>query len=892
MRLTFFAGFLAFLTSLNALADGSARWLRPSHPGGPLQATFAPYALSSVAGRLVFVATDAANGTEMWTSDGTPERTHLLVDAYPGPDLLANGGVRNDPRLNPCPGPGMKTNGVLVFASSDPGPGNLWRTDGTTEGTFPLFEPLDPDAPHLESPPSLPSYVVTSVGGPAFFVATNAKGRALWRSDGTRRGTFALVDLPTAAGVGPELTPIPGGAVFQRATGDGGFALWRSDGTAAGTESVAFLEAASKILASDDRTAFVFDFATLWSVNLVSGVRTPLKAIQGWSISAWTMAGSSLVLALGSAGQDDGLWASDGTTDGTKRIADAQPWTFVSRGADALAAGYDAAGIVLWRTDGTAAGTVAIRRFPSTYPADGSSFLTLTALGEKVWFSVIQKGNPGIPQIWMTDGTDAGTLLVTTATTGRNFVQHGGRTYYFGRDGQLWVADGPGTDAQRVASVGSPSPSTHVRLLAVDGRTAYFADDRTQGSELWKTDGTPTGTALVRSFGYDIGSAATLGGTLIFVARDDGWTTALWRYDGSEVRFLAALPLASWTGNVSGFARLLNVLYVVEAGSAGALSVWRTDGSAGGTYAVEQFPAVNGATSVSRPGIARAGSRLVFAVADPPRSTFRVLATPGARSKAQTIGALEWGSFEPRSSGDSLYYLDPPEPSPDTFGPETRRLWRSDGTPGGTYVLASGDIHDVIEDCQGGAFFARTQDGVVTLWRTDGTATATAAWLPPGAPPIAPVAVSAGRVYYVGAEVETGEEIWSADAQAREAFLLKDIGPGGLSFDGPYRSIAALRGGLVFAASDGTHGRELWVTDGTSDGTRLMEDLAPGPGSSNPGDFVEACGGLVYFTADVEGVGREPFAIPLSAINPDARPKPCPVTPAPTQSPSVRHVRP
>ena len=62
--------------------------------------------------------------------------------------------------------------------------------------------------------------------------------------------------------------------------------------------------------------------------------------------------------------------------------------------------------------------------------------------------------------------------------------------------------------------MGGPSPATNVRLLAANGRIAFFADDRANGSELWKTDGTPAGTKLVRTFGYDIGRAATLDGAL------------------------------------------------------------------------------------------------------------------------------------------------------------------------------------------------------------------------------------------------------------------------------------------------------------------------------------------------------------------------------------------
>ena len=217
-------------------------------------------------------------------------------------------------------------------------------------------------------------------------------------------------------------------------------------------------------------------------------------------------------------------------------------------------------------------------------------------------------------------------------------------------------------------------------------------------------------------------------------------------------QFLAALPLAPWTGSVSGFARLGDALFVQEAGSSGALAVWRTDGSVGGTYAVEAFPAA-GSASIWEPGVALADSHILFPAADPPRSTFRLLATRGGLSEAEQIGTLEWGSLEAAASGALVYFLDPPPPPPTSFGPETRSLWRSDGTAAGTYVLASGNVHDVVPDGTGGAFFARTEDSVVTLYKTDGTPAGTETWMPRGVSPVAPVATAGTRVYFVAAEV-------------------------------------------------------------------------------------------------------------------------------------------
>lgn len=174
-----------------------------------------------VGGRLVFVATDPALGTELFVSDGTSAGTGLLADiragassSYPNELTAVEGGV-------------FLT--VRGFGSNT----ELWFTDGTTVGTrFAASMPL-----------SLP-LGLSAFGRRALFVSTDAGGREPWISDGTPVGTRRVADLRTgaldsmsAATEAPSFVVVGSGrvALFAANDGDHGKETWRTDGTSAGT---------------------------------------------------------------------------------------------------------------------------------------------------------------------------------------------------------------------------------------------------------------------------------------------------------------------------------------------------------------------------------------------------------------------------------------------------------------------------------------------------------------------------------------------------------------------------------------------------------------------------------------------------------------------------------
>ena len=73
---------------------------------------------------LLFEADDGIHGRELWRTDGTPEGTMMVYDINAGRD-------------NSWPSNFSKTNGILLFRATDSIHGReLWRSDGTTGGNL------------------------------------------------------------------------------------------------------------------------------------------------------------------------------------------------------------------------------------------------------------------------------------------------------------------------------------------------------------------------------------------------------------------------------------------------------------------------------------------------------------------------------------------------------------------------------------------------------------------------------------------------------------------------------------------------------------------------------------------------------------------------------------
>ncbi len=738
-----------------------------------------PAHLTTTDGGLYFAADDGVHGPELWHADAAGSDATLVKDVVPGangcaPREIAKLGTRVV--FVGAEGTGVPSGSIAS------GLGEPFVSDGTAAGTFQLRDIVAGSGADPEN--------LTRVGNHIVFHLAHGPpgGNAFWSTDGTSAGTVALSDLPLEFNNWHTLVGNGAQAWFYARTGGPGSQVdvWTTDGTSAGTRIYAPLPADTL-----DSGELVYDAGRVYFP-----------------------AGSCC------AGNGVELWSSDGTPAGTGMVLDISPGVGRSNpqylmkvpGGLVFFADDGIHGLEPWLTDGTAAGTHALGDLNGRVLTAGANVQLLARMGNLALYTADDGVHGNEP--WVTDGTASGTHLLADINPGPTgsmstvvAVMMDGVAYFAANDGvhgnELWRSDGtaagthlvadiyPGTQLPRECTPGlycpppdpNPPPGSSDPYVyppttggafaaqQMGGNLYFTADDGVHGRELWRTDGTSVGTAMLGDLTpgpYTTYLPLASTSTHILFCMSDGTAQRLWSSDGTlaGTQQISGTIACQWAGEPAA-ATLHDRVYFGVTSAAEGGEPWSSDGTAAGTTLLADL-APGAASSI--PGhFATIGDRLAFT----------------ACTAANDCG---------------LYVSD-------GSAAGTSRV------PGITFAYSS-----VQRVATGLIYSATLIDSSVATLITDGTASGTRELFPrqllPNGIYWGTAADFAGRVVFSADDGVRGPAIWTTDGSAAGAHPVFESPTSSSSASAP-DSLAATAHALVFAVDDGQHGQELWsIPDG------------------------------------------------------------------------------
>jgi ELWxxDGT repeat protein len=411
-------------------------------------------------------------------------------------------------------------------------------------------------------------------------------GDELWATDGSN--TWLVKDInPGVGGSNPiDQTQLNGNLLFFGYDSTNGYQLWTSDGTAGGTVSLSNIGAVDpQYFASlNDGSAFASNVASLPTAG-GNAFFINYATNAGWQLweTNGTAAGTTALLTINQPATTKTFFDLTPVSepDGTNKL-------FFETFDNANAAPYE-----LWVTDGSVAGTQELASFASPF-SGGVDYPFPYDVGA---------GQPGLPPpdnfvfsaadgLWKSDGTIPGTVQFTgTVGSSLTVVNALNKELFFVSGNELWMTEGTqGTTAQ-IATINNPH-----NLTDYGGDLLFFGDDGLHGNQLWKwdpftggtvsvTDINPAGGGFVETPGAPV--PAVVGSEMFFVASDGFDGQQLWKTDGTAAGTVMVTDINPGSGgfNPTNLTDANGVLYF-DANDGNGNALWKSDGTAAGTVKV------------------------------------------------------------------------------------------------------------------------------------------------------------------------------------------------------------------------------------------------------------------------------------------------------------------
>ncbi len=394
--------------------------------------------------------------------------------------------------------------------------------------------------------------------------------------------------------------------------------------------------------------------------------------------------------------------------------------------------------------------------------------------------------------------------------------------------------------------VGDSNGIKYPNMIGLGNELIFSANNGTNDIEPWITDGTPSGSNMIKNIAI---------------------YTNLVTIDGasnpSEFILLGDKVLFSATYLQTGIED--RELFI-------------TDGTTGGTSILKNINATNLGSSSNPSGYVILGNLCLFAANDGVHGR-ELWVTDGTSAGTQLLkdcqaGPLSSNPKDLRLINGKVYFAannDAGESS----------IWVTDGTSSGTTILKSDCTAFFFTEYQGKIYFCGSDDSNgQELWVSDGTPAGTTIFkdLNPGLASSVPenFIVHQNKLFFSAYDATHGRELWVSDGTVSGTQMIDDIYPG--IQNSSVNNMIVYNDQLFFTAKANDTDNELWSTDGTLINTKKYVDINPGSSGSYPANF-KVYNNRMYFVAHAADMDRQywciegdnsPFKIKPSSANVDS----------------------
>lgn len=394
----------------------------------------------------------------------------------------------------------------------------------------------------------------------------------------------------------------------------------------------------------------------------------------------------------------------------------------------------------LWKSDGTTAGTLLVTEI-------GEPIVSVSniSIGNTIYL-ITQTGSE--QSLWKSDGTASNTIKIGTQNKIVPLIAYGGALYLIASDGttgfELWKAVGNTLTQVKDINPGSGDAfSQYGGSATISNNILYFIATSSNGTDIWKTDGTTAGTMLAvdayeeEGFDYDnIYDLKNINGTMFFVRTysADGWSTfsELWKTEGTDVttNLVKVFDDYDYQSSLNLIGELNGKLYFVKNVST-QHDIWLSDGTESGTTFVKTV--AYGDESQVTDFVKVANNYAFFDEGQTfPGSIWKSDGTAGGTQPIHDLadyfpysGSFSWINIT--GAGNLLFFADLP-PGENYGQNEDLEVYQSDLTPQNTRMLK--DIFGVsfsgannIEAVGSNVFFTTRHGADYKLWYYDPSTT-------------------------------------------------------------------------------------------------------------------------------------------------------------------------